>query len=47
MILKRNVDAHHVQVSVGDSGLQENLFVYFNIVCSQSKSRSSLLLLLL
>jgi hypothetical protein len=46
-ILKRDVDAHHARVSVGDLGLRENLFVYFNIVCSQSKSKSSLLLLLL
>ncbi len=41
------MDAHHAQVSVGDLGLRENLFVYFNIVCSQSKSKSSLLLLLI
>jgi hypothetical protein len=41
------VDAHHARVSVGDLGLQENLFVYFNIVCSQSNSESSLFLLLL
>jgi hypothetical protein len=41
------VDAHHAQVSVGDLGLLENLLVYFNIVCCQSKSKSSLLLLLL
>jgi hypothetical protein len=34
-------------VSVGDLGLRENLFDYFNIVCSQSKSKSSFLLLLL
>ncbi len=46
-ILKRDVDAHHARVSVGNLGLRENLFVYFNIVCSQSKSKSSLLLLLL
>jgi hypothetical protein len=46
-ILKRDVDAHHARVSVGDLGLRENLFVYFNIVCSQSKSKSSLLLLFL
>jgi hypothetical protein len=47
VILKRDVDAHHARVSVGDLGLWENLFVYFNIVCSQSKSKRSLLLLLL
>jgi hypothetical protein len=47
VILKRGVDAHHAQVSVGDLGLREYLFVYFNIVCSQSKSESTLLLLLL
>ncbi len=41
------MDAHHTRVSVGNLGLRENLFVYFNIVCSQSKSKSSLLLLLL
>ncbi len=46
-ILKHDVDAHHAQVSVGDLGLRENLFVCFNIVCSQGKSKSSLLLLLL
>jgi hypothetical protein len=46
-ILKRDVDAHHVRVSVGNLGLQENLFVYFDTVCSQSKSKSSVLLLLL
>ncbi len=34
-------------MSVGNLDLRENLFVYFNIVCSQSKSKSSLLLLLL
>ncbi len=44
MILKRGVDAHHARVSVGDLGLWENLFVYFNIVCTQSKSKSTLLL---
>ena len=32
-ILKHGVDAHHARVSVGNLGLQENLFVYFNIVC--------------
>jgi hypothetical protein len=37
------VDAHHARVSVGDLGLRENLFIYFNIVSSQSKSESSLL----
>jgi hypothetical protein len=41
------VDAHHVRVSIGDLSLRENLFDSFNIVCSQSKSKSSLLLLLL
>jgi hypothetical protein len=46
VILRRDVGAHHAQVSVGDLGLRENLFVYFNIVCSQSKIKSSLLLLL-
>jgi hypothetical protein len=46
-ILKRDANAHHARVSVGNSGLWENFFVYFNIVCSQSKSKSSLLLLIL
>ncbi len=36
-----------MRVSIGNLGLRENLFVYFNIVCSQSKSEISLLLLLL
>ncbi len=43
VILKRGVDTYHARVSVGDQGLRETLFIYFNIVCSQSKSKSSLL----
>ncbi len=37
------MDAHHARVSVGGQELQENLFIYFNIVRSQSKSKSLLL----